>query len=211
MRALVVLLLAAAALAEPELRPGVVDLKNAKDPVNGETAAEAVTADWNGIRVRFQTAENAAAFLEKPKEHLAKLGVKPVEVEGKPPLLSLENATCPVTGEPAKREHPADRGGVRVFCATADAAKAFPKDPAKHYGALKLGWVPPVVDLNNTRCPVTGDACYPEAPIWVDHEGIRVRVCCDHCVEEFEADPVRCYRALMVDPKALKKKFGLEK
>ena len=46
---------------------------------------------------------------------MAKLKLKMV---GK--VLSLENAKCPVTAEPAKKEHYVDRNGVRVYLSAAD-------------------------------------------------------------------------------------------
>ena len=66
-------------------------------------------------------------------------------------------------------------------------------------------WIAPVLDLQNKTCPVTGDQCYPSAPIWVDLDGIRVRVCCDKCVAEAKKNPARIFRLLSVDPKKLKK------
>jgi hypothetical protein len=188
----------AAAATDPVRIPEVVDLANAKDPLTGKPVVVGQERDWRGVRVHFASEESAARFAKEPGRHVAALGIS--VVDGK--TLSVGNATCPVTGKPADRRHFVDRAGVRVFVATAEAREAF--DPGKHWRKLGYRHVPSVVDLRNTTCPVTGDACYPEAPIWAEHDGIRVRLCCDHCVEGFAADPARCFRALMVDPAALK-------
>lgn len=201
-RLLCLLALAAAAAAAPKpVRvPEVVDLRNAKDPVTGGKVVLGRSLDWRGVRVHFEGDASAAQFEKEPAKYLGKLKLK---LAGK--VVSLENAKCPVTGKPARKEVPLDRGGVRLYLSAPEHAAAFAKDPAKYFGALGYGYVPSVVDLRNTRCPVTGDQCYPEAPIWIDVDGIRIRVCCDHCVKEVEADPKRTFQAMMVDPEKLKK------
>ena len=64
-----------------------------------------------------------------------------------------------------------------------------------------------MIDLRNEH-GVPGDRReqnYPEAPIWVDLDGIRIRVCCDRCVKKAEENPERTFRMAGVDPEKLKK------
>lgn len=191
-------------LFAPVKVPGVLDLQNGKDPVSGKKVGE-FHADWKGIRVRFENAKNAAAFGEDPVQYLGKLGLK-WDTANKG--LSLENKKCPVTGNPVDREHHADKNGIRVYACCAKCVAKLWSDPAKTAKALGYAWIPPVIDLKNTTCPITGDQVYEEAPIWVDLEGIRIRVCCDRCVKKAKEDPARAFRLAGVDPKKLKEKVG---
>jgi hypothetical protein len=188
------LLLTLVLAAEPVKIPPAVDLKNDKDPVTGKKAA--------ALQTRFETAESAAKFAKEPAKHCGKLGVKLLEKEK---VVDLQNAKCPVTGGKVDGKTFADKDGVRFRLSSPEAKKKF--DAAKACAALGYGYVPSVIDLRNTECPITGDPCYPEAPIWVDLDGIRVRVCCDHCVKEAKEFKKRIFQALMVDPEKLKKKF----
>jgi len=185
------------------------DLANKKDPVSGKAVAKN-HLDWKGVRIHFADAKNSAAFAKQPKKYLSKLGLKQIEIKdakGKltGSVLSLENAKCPVTGDKANKKFFADSGGVRVYACCGKCRSRMTRDPAATAKALGYVWIAPVIDLQNTKCPVTGDQVYPSAPIWVDLDGIRVRVCCDHCVEEARENKARVFRLLGVDPKKLAK------
>ncbi|MHC4953394.1 MAG: hypothetical protein ACYTGZ_05845 [Planctomycetota bacterium] len=192
--------------------PGVYDLGNKTDPVNGKKVGEAVL-DWSGVRIRFHDFRNTETFKKDPKKYLKKLGVSLVEkkdAKGKvtATILDLKNKKCPVTGDKVSGKHHVDKNGVRVHTCCGKCSGRVQRNPKATAKALGYTWVPPVLDLRNTKCPVTGDDCYPEAPIWVDVEGIRVRVCCDHCLKRVEKDPARTFRALGIDPKKLKAKHA---
>lgn len=190
-------------LLAPVKVPGVLDLRNGKDPVSGKKAAE-FHADWKGIRVHFEGAATRAAFEKDPVKYLGKLGLEwDKSIKG----LRLENEKCPVTGRAVDKTQFADKNGLRAYACCGKCKAKLWADPGKTAKALGYAWIPAVIDLRNRTCPVTGDACYEEAPIWVDLEGIRVRVCCDKCVKKAKEDPARFFRMAGVDPKALRKKF----
>ena len=191
-------------LLAPVKVPGVLDLRNEKDPVSGKKAGE-FHADWKGIRVHFESAKNSDAFGKEPARYLGKLGLKwDKSMKG----LSLENTKCPITGKKVDREQFADRNGLRVYACCAKCKAKLWADSKKTAKALGYAWIPGVIDLKNTTCPITGDQVYEEAPIWVDLDGIRIRVCCDHCVKKAKEDPARTFRLAGVDPEKLKEKLG---
>jgi YHS domain-containing protein len=191
-------------LLAPVKVPGVLDLQNRKDPVSGKNVGE-FFVDWKGIRVHFEDAKTTAAFRKEPVKFLGKLGLRwDKAIKG----LSLENGKCPVTGKKVDREHFADKNGLRVYACCAKCKAKLWSDPGKTAKALGYAWIPGVIDLKNTTCPITGDQVYEEAPIWVDLDGIRIRVCCDRCVKKAKEDPARAFRLAGVDPKKLKEEFG---
>ncbi|MHC4938425.1 MAG: hypothetical protein ACYTHK_05605 [Planctomycetota bacterium] len=191
-------------LLAPVKLPGTLDLGNAKDPVSGKKVTE-FFVDWKGVRVHFENAKTTAAFRKEPVKYLAKLGLAwDKTIKG----LTLENAKCPVTGKKVDRRHHADKNGIRVYGCCPKCVGKLWSDPKKTAKALGCKWIPGVIDLRNLVCPVTGDQCYEEAPIWVDLDGIRVRVCCDRCVKRAKEDPARTLRLAGVDPKKLKEKHA---
>lgn len=65
--------------SESQGKPEVIDLKNAECPVMGGKARKDVTTDYEGLRVHFCCAGCDEAFLEDPKDYLAKMGIEDVE------------------------------------------------------------------------------------------------------------------------------------
>ena len=186
--------------SDPVLVPAVVDLHNRVDPQDGRKVVPDTSVDLHGVRVHFASDENAAAFAKKPAWD--KLGFK---LDGK--VLDLRNAKCPTSGKPALAKFASQLHGVRVRWCSAECTRKLAKEPARWFAKLGYTYHAPVIDLRNTSCPVTGDPCYPEAPIWIDKDGIRIRVCCDHCVAEVEENAERVFKRMTVDPDRLRKKF----
>lgn len=196
MTALLLLLLFA-----PVKVPGTLDLQNSKDPISGKKVTK-LHVDWNGVRVHFESAKTTAAFRKDPMKYLGKLGLR---WDSKRKGLSLENKKCPVTGKPVDAKQFADKNGLRLYACCPKCTAKLWADPKKTAKTLGYRWIPGVIDLENKTCPITGDTCYPEAPIWVDLDGIRIRVCCDRCVKKAKENPARTFRQAGVDPKKLKK------
>ena len=195
---LLVLLLA----PEPVKLPGTLDLVNAKDPVSGKKPGK-FHVDYKGVRIHFESAKTIGAFRKEPLKQIGKLGLK---WDKKSKTLSLQNSKCPVTGEKVDAKQFADKNGVRMFACCPKCKATLWADPAKTAKKLGYKWIAGVIDLRNTTCPMTGDTVYPEAPIWVDLEGIRIRVCCDRCVRMAKKNPERTFRQAGIDPKKLKEK-----
>lgn len=208
MRNLLSLFLACAVFAgeektvDPVRVPALVTLGNARCPVSGE--AVKVTADWSGVRVGFCCEKCVAAFRKDPAPVLEKLGLK-VAGTKEQPAVDLANAQCPVMGKPVKEGVFADLDGVRTHFCCAKCPKALAKDPAKAYQKLGYGYIPAVIDLRNKACPISGDATFEgEGAIFSDAQGIRVRLCCDKCIDAFQKDPMAAFAKLGVDPEKLK-------
>jgi len=206
------------AAPEPVVVPGHFAIKNAKDPVDAKTVKKGLHADWMGVRVRFSVFKNIETFKKDPKKYVDKLGFALVDVkennvkggEGKVvrTVLDLQNKMCVVNPkEEASAKTYAEKNGVRVRVCCAKCRKHLRGNWSKAAEGLGYDWVAPVIDLRNTRCPVTAEQCYPSAPIWLDVDGIRIRVCCDHCAEEIPEHKERVFRALGVNPTKLKAKL----
>ena len=196
------------AAPEPVVVPGQFDLKNATDPVSGKKVKQGLHADWMGVRVHFQDFKNIEKFKKDAKKYVGKLGIALVEDKDKKLVIDLQNKMCPVQPkEEAEAKRFVEKNGVRVRVCCGKCARRVRQHWPKVAKPLGYEWVAPVIDLRNTKCPVTGDPCYPSAPIWFDIDGIRIRVCCDHCAEEIPDNKERVFRALEVDPAKLKAKL----
>jgi hypothetical protein len=115
--------------------------------------------------------------------------------------VDLGNATCPIMGKPAKPDVTGDQAGVRMHYCCAGCDKKAKKDPAATYKALGYGYIPSVVDLRNTACPMSGK---PVGEAFGDADGIRVRFCCPNCAKGFAKDPAATFSKMGVDPAKLK-------
>ncbi len=193
---------------EPVRVPGIIDLRNAACPVSAAKIEAGVTDDWHGVRVHLAGEVERAKFREAPAAFLEKLGLV-VGGTAEAPLLDLANARCPVMGRPAKADVFATLEGVRVRFCCARCKTGFPKEAAKHLTTLGYIYLPPVMDLRNKNCPVMAqETVEGEGEIYADFDGIRVRFCCDECIETFRKDPARFYRKMGVDPTALRELLG---
>ncbi|MGQ0612678.1 MAG: hypothetical protein ACT4PV_02855 [Planctomycetaceae bacterium] len=192
---------------EPVLVPGIVDLRNALCPVTGAKIETGVTEDRLGVRVHLAGEEARVRFREKPGAFLAKLGLE-IAGTAEAPIVDLANARCPVMGRPAKAEVFATLGSVRVRFCCARCKTGFPKEAGKHLATLGYTYLPPVMDLRNKECPVMAqETVEGEGEIFADFDGIRVRFCCDECIETFRKDPARYYRKMGIDPAALRERL----
>jgi len=202
-----VLIAAAAATADekavdPVRTPALVDLHNSKCPMSGEEVDGETHVDWNGVRVQLCCSDCVAGFRKDPAKALGKLGVKLAKNEKDKTVVDLANAKCPIMGKAAKPDVHGDVDGVRVHYCCPNCDKKAHKDPAKAFAALGFVYIPSVVDLRNTKCPISGDPA--DAETFVDHEGIRVHFCCPDCVAAFKKDPAAAYAKLKVDPAKVK-------
>jgi len=64
------------------------------------------------------------------------------------------------------------------------AALGAPADETKKVDPVRI---PAIVDLNNTKCPISGEDI--ESDSHIDWNGVRTHLCCDDCKEAFEKDP----------------------
>jgi len=198
------LLLAEEKKTDPVRVPALLEIRNADCPVTGKRIEKGTTADWNGVRVRFCCEKCSAAFLKEPVPVLEKLGFK-VAGTKEQPVLDLANAKCPIMGKPAKESVHADVDGFRIRFCCEGCDKKTRKDPAAAFATLGYLYHPAVIDLRNKACPVTGDATHEgEGEVFADHDGIRVRFCCDDCIAAFRKDPAAAFAKLGVDPAKLK-------
>jgi YHS domain-containing protein len=209
MRARTLLLLLGAALAavadgkkmEPVRIPAIVDLSNAKCPVSGEDADNESHVDWNGVRIRLCGADCKAAFEKDPEAAIGKLGLKVAKSEDGKAVVDLANTACPIMGKPVKPGTWSDLDGVRIHWCCATCQKKARKDPGPALRKLGYDYVPAVIDLRNTTCPISGR---PAGDTVADAEGIRVHFCGPECVDGFQEDPKGTFARMAVDPAKLK-------
>lgn len=128
----------------PPLRTGeVVDLKNEKDPATLKpVATPAITVDYKGFRVHFESEKTRARFERKPLKYLNMLGLEPlvdgsvkqVDADSFEPLVT---ETCPVMVDSEVDPHGTvyllHRGFKFYFCCWTGCGDAFMQEPAKYY------------------------------------------------------------------------------
>ncbi|HEX5139178.1 MAG TPA: hypothetical protein VFY93_19580 [Planctomycetota bacterium] len=210
MRTTTLLIILAAALAapaddtktiDPVRIPGVIEVNNKTCPVSGDEITGDDHIDWHGVRVRICCPDCKPEFDKEPEVALEKVGLK-VTKDGDTVVIDLDNTTCPIMNKPAKGDVVADVGGVRMhFCCSKCPAKAQ-KDPATALKKLGYGYIPPVVDLRNAACPMSGKPAKDD--VFADSDGIRVHFCCPNCPKAFEKDPAATFAKLGVDPAKVK-------
>jgi len=194
--------LADGAKVDPVRIPAIVDLNNTKCPVGGEDVDKESHFDWNGVRIHLCCPDCKPLLEKEPEVALEKLGLKAAkDAEGKT-VVDLANANCPIMGKPVKPDVACDLDGVRTRFCCPNCVKKARKDPAPMYKALGYGYIPAVIDLRNTTCPMSGNPV--DKAVFADADGIRVRFCCAECVDGFKKDPAAAFAKMAVDPPKLK-------
>jgi YHS domain-containing protein len=122
--------------------------------------------------------------------------VDPVRI---PAIVDLNNATCPVQGDPIDADSHVDWNGVRVHLCCPDCKPLFEKEPAAALEKLGLKVAKDaegktVVDLANAKCPMMGKPAKPDA--FADLDGVRTHFCCAGCPKKAKKDPAKAYEAL---------------
>lgn len=120
------------------------DLKNEKDPVSLKPVAPdaAVTVDYKGFRVHFESQATRDKFNRKPLKYLNMLSLEPA-VDGSVSLVDAATYqdrvtdTCPVMVDSEVDPHGTvyllHRGYKFFFCCWTGCGDAFMQDPAKYY------------------------------------------------------------------------------
>lgn len=203
---LLVLGIALVALADgkkidPVRVPAIVDLNNTKCPVGGEDVDKESHFDWNGVRIHLCCPDCKPLIEKEPEAAIEKLGLKVAKDADGKAVVDLGNGTCPIMGKPAKPDVSSDIDGVRLHYCCPGCDKKAKKDPAAAFQKLGYGYIPSVIDLRNTTCPMSGK---PVGEAFADADGIRVRFCCPDCIKGFEKDPAATFAKMAVDPAKLK-------
>jgi hypothetical protein len=186
---------------DPVRIPAIVDLNNAKCPVQGEDVDKESHFDWNGVRIQLCCPDCKPMIEKEPRAALEKLGLKVAKDADGKTVVDLGNATCPIMNKPVKPDVTGDLDGVRMRFCCAGCDKKLRKDPAAAYAKLGYGYIPAVIDLRNTTCPISGK---PAGADFADADGIRVHLCGPDCAAEFQKDPKGTFAKMAVDPAKLK-------
>lgn len=101
---------------------------------------------------------------------------------------SLMQTSCPVMGGKIDRNTFSDHEGKRVYFCCPSCRERFEQDPAAYVKKLEdQGITLERTPKPQATCPVMGTEI--DRTIYVDHDGWRVYMCCEHCVKEFQSDP----------------------
>jgi hypothetical protein len=85
--------------------------------------------------------------------------------------------------------------GLAAVASLAAAGSALAEDPAP--APVPAPRPKKTIVVPNARCPVTGEPAQEETRVaWGD---LEVRLCCPGCIDEFEADPAKYAKVLLVD------------
>ncbi|HEV2968706.1 MAG TPA: hypothetical protein VGY55_01880 [Pirellulales bacterium] len=85
---------------------------------------------------------------------------------------------CPVSGEPASKDHAVNFEGGKVYLCCDKCPTAFEKDPAKFAAKAHLQMAL-TGQLVETKCPFTGKPLAADKTVDVD--GVKVAFCCANC------------------------------
>ena len=93
-------------------------------------------------------------------------------------------ATCPVSGQPAKETAFLEHNGKKVYFCCMNCPKAFAKDPKKF--ATKVNYQLIETDqVVQVACPIAGRKINPETA--EEFAGTKVAFCCEKCQGKFNA------------------------
>lgn len=87
-------------------------------------------------------------------------------------------ATCPVSGQPAKKEQAASYKGASVYLCCGDCKAAFEKDNAK-FSTKANHQLVATGQATQTKCPLSGGKLNPDAMVEVGK--VKVGFCCNNC------------------------------
>jgi hypothetical protein len=186
---------------DPVLIPAIIDLGNKTCPVSGDEIKGDDHVGWQCVRVRLCCPGCKPRFERAPGAALGRLGLKVVR-DGDSVVIDLENATCAIMSKAAKRDIFADIGGMRLHVCCSRCQAKVTRAPSQAFKRLGYGYTPAVIDLRNTTCPMSGKPVADGK--FADHDGIRVRFCCDDCPAAFAKDPAAVFAKMGVDPAKLK-------
>lgn len=99
---------------------------------------------------------------------------------------ALAQRTCPVTGEPIKRDVFIEHDGEKVYFCCSGCIPKFKASPAKYLPAVYRQLYPQTVQVT---CPVMGGTV--DGKTSTEYHGRRIDFCCDSCISKFKADPAK--------------------
>ena len=95
----------------------------AKCPVMGGSIDEEAYADYDGKRIYFCCVGCEKSFQEDPEKYM-----KQMKEQG----VALDDAVCPVSGEPAKADVFTEHDGKKLYFCCEDCKTKFLKSPEKY-------------------------------------------------------------------------------
>lgn len=99
-------------------------------------------------------------------------------------------ATCPIMGGKIDKELYVDANGKRIYVCCKGCIEAVKKDPAAALKKLaELGEEAEDIPIEQKSCPVMGGPINKE--LYVEHEGKKLYVCCEACLETVKKDPAK--------------------
>jgi YHS domain-containing protein len=168
----------------------IVDLANEICPVSGQPAQKDVFVVIDGYKVHAKCAGSSAMLRRFPAPYLAKArriqGMTPEQLKKEfVPLVSYNNAVCPVTGKPANMRFRASHSNIVYKFSSLEACYAFTNAPRQYVSKLPNNGR--IVDMGNDFCPDAGDAVDKKLSVVV--EGQRIYVGCKGCAMNVMKDP----------------------
>lgn len=99
-------------------------------------------------------------------------------------VVDVKNVNCPCMPKAAKAEHSVTWQGHKVGLCCKKCLVKFAKQPARH---LTLALHKDLIVVGNTKCPVMPEEDV-DAEYFILYKGKLIELCCDSCVDDFEAD-----------------------
>ena len=92
---------------------------------------------------------------------------------------NLDQAVCPLSGQPASADHTAEWNGGTVYFCCPNCPGPFSDNPEAHAAKANHQLVL-TGQATQTGCPVSGHACDEEQTI--EASGVTVCFCCENCL-----------------------------
>ncbi len=170
-----------------------------KCPVMGRPIDFSVRALTDEGRVYFCCKSCIKAFSDNPRKYADKMANQRKALANLPRV----QVTCPVTGQPVKKDVFVEHNGRKVYFCCKDCPDVYEKNPEKYQGRLLSSYT------YQTRCPVMGGKIDPQAFVDLTN-GHRVYFCCKGCDEKFLENPAKYMpnlekQGISFDPDKVKK------
>ncbi|MSR74947.1 MAG: hypothetical protein EXS14_05715 [Planctomycetes bacterium] len=149
---------------------------NAKCPIEGKDVNRKLFAEHEAQRIHVCSKDCRKKVDADLAANLAK--AYPADK-----VVDVKNATCPCMPKAAKAEFSTVWQGHKVQFCCKKCLGRFPKQPARF---LTMALNKDLVAVGNTKCPVMPEEDV-EADMFILYKGKLIDLCCDSCVDDFDA------------------------
>lgn len=153
-------------------------------PVSGKQVDGSHFAEVDGKKVHV-CCDNCKKKIEaEPAKYIGKLE----QADATLAKATTDQTVCPVSGKKIDMSKYVDHEGKRIYVCCDGCVKKVKADPSGYINKLEeQGITLAKATVPQTKCPVMGSDI--DRTKYVDVNGKRIYVCCDHCIDTIKEDP----------------------